>query len=191
PCGKHWSLDSWLAARRRPSGSPTVATAPPRYLSANIALRLLQVHAALACGMMGLAKLAGPGGLEDVVAWRDVWGTGDAVWIMCARPLSPWADLTWLRDAPYLLQAWTHEIVLFEILFALLVWNRPLRPLMLGWGVVHWGLLALISGMAVLSALMVIASLAFVDADGLRWLRQRGEAAQGSGPGPWSAGGAV
>ena len=175
PCGKHLSLDSWLDGRKRPPGSFAVDTAPSRFLSANIAVRLIQLHAALACLMMGLAKLAGPGGLEDVVAWRDAWGTGDAVWIMCARPLSPMVDLTWLREAPYLLQAWTHAIVVFEVLFGVLVWNRTLRPLMLGWAVVHWGLLALISGVAVLSVLMLIANVAFVAPDFLRGLLRSGK----------------
>ncbi|NIL99317.1 MAG: hypothetical protein GTO53_14595 [Planctomycetales bacterium] len=173
PCGKTWSVDSWLERRKRLRGVLIEPPLPTRFLSANVALRLIQVHTALACLMMGLAKLAGPGGLEDVVAWRDAWGTGDAVWIMSARPLSPMVDLTWLRDAPYVLQAWTHAIVVFEILFAVLVWNRTLRPLMLGWAVVHWGLLALISGVPVLSVLMVIANVAFLESVFLRSLLER------------------
>ncbi|MGB6045888.1 MAG: hypothetical protein WBF93_22225 [Pirellulales bacterium] len=170
PCGRFLSVDNWRRRRRAAVAAQQRADVPDETVSANIAIRLIQVHTALACLMMGLGKLAGPGSLQDVIVWRDLWGTGEATWIMIARPLSPMVDLKWLEKSPYLLQAWSHAILLFEMLFGLLVWNRWLRPLMLGLAVVHWGLLSLISGVPMLSVLMIVANIAFVAPAALRHL---------------------
>jgi hypothetical protein len=167
PCGACLSVDRWLA-RRREKGPRANSSVVNPSVSANVAIRLVQVHTTVIYLMMGLAKVSGPGGLEDVELWMDPWGTGQAVWILIARPISPMVDLTWLHAAPYLVQAWSHAIVLFELLFGVLVWNRTLRPLLLGVAVVMWGALALVSGVAVLSVLMLTANLSFFSATSLR-----------------------
>lgn len=167
PSGDFLSVDHW---RRNSQTSKHLANVPDGTISANIATRLIQVHTALACLMMGLGKLHGPGSLQEVMDWRDIWGTGEATWIMIARPYSPMVNLRWLEGTPYLLQAWSHAILLFELLFGLLVWNRWLRPLMLGLAAVHWTLLSLVSGVPVLSVLMIVANIAFVPPGKLRRL---------------------
>jgi hypothetical protein len=61
-----------------------------------------------------------------------------------------------------LVNAWTHAIVVFELLFGILIWVRPARPLLLGLAVVAWGLLALVTGQVAFCAMMVIANMCFL-----------------------------
>jgi hypothetical protein len=51
--------------------------------------------------------------------------------------------------------------VLFELGFALLIWNRAARPLLLALAVPMWLSLALVSGLTAFCAMMLVANLAF------------------------------
>jgi hypothetical protein len=75
-----------------------------------------------------------------------------------------------LHNWPYLVNAWTHAIVAFELSFSVLIWNRLTRPLMLAIGVVMWSLLALVTGVIAFSVVMVIATLAFVSPEQMHGL---------------------
>ena len=166
PNGASWSVDRWLA-RRKASGPARLAYLDRPRFSATVAIRLIQVHLALACLMMGLAKvrqatMLGPG-LE-----LDPWGSGEAVWMLISRPQSPWVNLAWLRDWPHVVNAWSHAIVIFELTFPILIWNRLTRPLMLCIAPLMWGSLALISGVAPFSLAMLIGNLAFFPPEILR-----------------------
>src|SRR5262249_58223947 len=62
PSGAALSLDAWLRKRRDPT--------PPRpQVSANLAIRLLQVHFCFVYAMSGLSKLQG-----------NLWWNGTALW---------------------------------------------------------------------------------------------------------------
>ena len=112
---------------------------------------------------MGLAKLSGPGEIVGAQEWYDPWGTGEAVWWMISRPQSRlFEGLTFLREHPYLVAAWTHLIVLVELCFPIFIWNRLARPLVLALGTLIWFSLMLISGIAPFYALIIVASLSFV-----------------------------
>jgi hypothetical protein len=108
--------------------------------------------------MIGLNMLAG-----------GVWWSGEAVWWLIARSESRLVDLTGLSHAMLLIEFWTHGIVAYQLLFGVLVWNRLARPLLLCGGVIVWLSLALITGLVAWCAMMLVASLAFVDP---AWLRR-------------------
>ncbi len=150
PVGAHWSVDRWLARRKL---TPVAAAAADRpSLTANLCTRLIQVNVSLVYLAMALGKLS----------YSDVWWDGTATWWLLARPESTTIDLHWLGGADYLLNAWTHAIVLFELCFAVLIWVPLARPLLLAWGAVSWTLLAILTGMAPFCLAMFIGSLAFM-----------------------------
>lgn len=159
PAGAYCSVDRWWArrkARSRPAYERQAGAAPPKSWAATVSVRLVQVHVTLVYVMMGLGKLYG-----------DVWWDGTAVWSLVAKPQSPLVDLTWLARHPYLVNAWTHAIVAFELGFAVLVWNRLARPLLLAVGLVMWCLLAPVTGLVTFSLMMAVANLAFVSPEAL------------------------
>ena len=161
PCGEYLSVDALLRRRRENSaqaGMPTPGTLVHRSSATTIATRLIQVHLVLVYLMIVLGQLNG-----------GAWWNGQAVWALMARPESRTVDLTtWLHAHPYMLNAWTHGIVLFELAFVVFIWNRWARPVLLGLSVVVWTSLALITGLHLYCAMMVLAGLAFVDP---AWLR--------------------
>ncbi len=158
PCGARLSVDRYLAKRKTENNLDD-----KKYFSANLATRLIQVHLCIIVAMMAIAKLSGPGEIVGAQEWYDPWGTGEAVWWMISRPQSRlFEGLTLLREHPYLIAGWTHLIVLVELLFPILIWNRLARPLVLALGTFIWFSLMLISGIAPFYALIIVASLSFV-----------------------------
>jgi hypothetical protein len=93
----------------------------------------------------------------------DAWWSGEAVWWLVAKPegssyfLAPYLD-----DHVYLLNFLTHSIVWFQLAFALLIWNRMARPLLVALSLPLWCMVALVSGFWLFSAIMFAAGLAFV-----------------------------
>jgi hypothetical protein len=85
------------------------------------------------------------------------------MWWVMAQSDSRIVDFSLLRDYPDLVNLWTHATVSFEIGYALLIWNRQLRPLLVASSLVFWLLLALASGFVTFCLLMVVGNLAFVD----------------------------
>ncbi len=158
PAGACLSID---ALRKSPGVNRPVADEPPPSLAAGVVTRLLQVHVVLLYGCMGLSKL-----------FAESWWNGMSVWTLITRGDSRLVDLTWLADHPFAVNAWTHGIVLFEVAFALLIWVRLARPLLLGLAVVVWTSTTLLTGQTTFLALILIANLAFCDARFLRLSKQ-------------------
>jgi hypothetical protein len=153
PSGGSFSLDR-LWRKQSSAADETIATPPST--SANIALRLIQVHLALIHFAMAIGQLR-----------DDSWWMGRAMWGFIGKPDSAYVDMTWLADYMYLLNLWTHGIVVFEFAFALLIWNRLARPILFVAAVLVWGSVGLVSGMVDFSLVMLAATLAFVPAE---WL---------------------
>ena len=103
--------------------------------STRLGLRCAQVHFAIAYLSFALAKIT-------ALPWLE----GDAVWWLAVTPGRALADLQWLRQAPWLMNAWTHAIVAFELAFPILVWRRSVRPWLLVLGCIHWLSFAVLSG---------------------------------------------
>lgn len=153
-----WRLGRAEAARRRRDGSWNLRPGRPEpTISANIALRLIQLHIALIYGIAGLAKLQG-----------QPWWTGDAGWGVVAAGEFRLFDLTWMVAFPWLIQLGTHLGLLLELCYPVLVWVRALRPLIIGATVLMHVGIGLTLGLTEFSLAMIAGNLAFVDG---RWLR--------------------
>ena len=100
-------------------------------------------------------------------------GAGSGVWWLIARRESRLVDLSWLHAIPTLIDVWTHAIVLFELAFPILVWNRLARPLLLALAVVIWTSLALITGDITFAVTLMIAAMAFVPPETVRTAADR------------------
>ena len=162
PCGARLSVDRYLAKRKMPIMPQSEQDRGGKFFSATLSTRLIQIHLCIIAAMMGIAKLSGPGELTGGGEWVDPWGVGEAVWWMIARPQTRiFEGLTSLRDYPYLIAAWTHIILLVELVFPILIWNRLVRPLVLAIAFVAWGSLILISGIGPFYALLIIGCISF------------------------------
>lgn len=167
PCGAALSVDRRLALRRAEKDPIFARKLEEQGTSfgATISIRLMQVHVSLIYLSMGLAKLSGPPVVRGAMEWFNPWHTGEAVWLLAARPESPWFDLTWMAHSPYIFQGWTMAIMVFEIAFGVFIWNRLARPLLLLFAIPMWCSLALISGIAPFCVAILIAGLAFFSRD--------------------------
>ena len=144
------------AARRVVARRPGV---PRPTVSANLALRLIQLHLALIYGMAGLAKLQGP-----VVVERH-GALGDAGGRRVRRPV----DFTWLAAWPLLLNFLTHASLALELLYPVLIWVPILRPLMIAGAVLlHLGIARVVPGLTEFGLAMIAATSRSSPA---RWLR--------------------
>ncbi|RIK86663.1 MAG: HTTM domain-containing protein [Planctomycetota bacterium] len=151
PCGARYSLDRLWRLRRGDQ-----APAPPS-VSANIAVRLLQLHLCVVYLFSGLAKLEG-------VTWK----LGTAMWWAAANYEYQSLDLTWLAGWPMLVALITHLTLFWELFYCCLVWNRFTRPIVLWTAVVVHGGIALFMGMITFGLAMIIANLSFLRPETVR-----------------------
>jgi predicted DCC family thiol-disulfide oxidoreductase YuxK len=149
-----------LAARRRDGRWSPPSGAPAPTISANLALRLIQLHLCLIYGMAGLAKLMGTG-----------WWNGTAIWDMVAAAEFRVWDFTWIAAYPWLLNTLTHGSVAFELCYPVLIWVRVLRPLILAMAIaLHLGIGLMAPGLTEFGLAMLAGNLAFVSGPWLRSL---------------------
>ena len=146
PCGAAYSLDRWLALRR---GRATAA--PDAAISANVAVRLIQLHMCIIYLFGGISKMRG-----------RMWWDGSATWYAIANSEYQSFDITWLVDYPWFLALLTHITVVWETYYCVLVWPRATRTITLMLAVcVHSGI-AMFLGMITFGLAMLIGNLAFV-----------------------------
>jgi hypothetical protein len=144
--GQAYSLDRWIARRRRKIADP-----PPPTVSANLGLRLIQLHLCLIYASAGLAKLQG-------VPWWDGSALGMLLGNSDFRPF----DFSFLSEHPRLLEFGTHATVILELLYPILIWFRGWRPWMLAAAALMHAGIALGMGLTEFSMAMVAGNLAFV-----------------------------
>ena len=142
--------------RRHTTNSPLPA--PPAAFS-TISLRLIQIHIALACLMMGWAQLAAP---------ESAWWSGEGIWLAAGRPNMPLIDLSGLADHPRVVAAWSHIITLYLLTMPFVVWLRLARPIVVIIGGFVWLSFALASGWVPFAAAMLTATAAFIEPPELR-----------------------
>lgn len=161
-----------LVARRRSDGRwMGMPGVPSPTISANLALRLIQLHLVLIYGIAGLAKLQG-----------QAWWSGMAIWGVLASAEFREFDLTWLAAYPWLLNLMTHGSLALEISYPVLIWVRVLRPLMLTAVVLlHAGIALTAPGLTEFGLAMLAGNLAFVSGAWLRSLVTGGASAQPAG----------
>jgi predicted DCC family thiol-disulfide oxidoreductase YuxK len=169
-CGQAVSLDRFLSrwratrkvlARRPRQGEPWPIPpgVPARTISANLSLRLIQLHLCLIYGMSALAKFRG-----------DAWWNGFAIWGVLASAEFRRFDLTWMASYPRLLNLLTHGGLFLELSYPALIWVPILRPLVLALVVMmHLGI-DLSLGLTEFALAMLAGNLAFVSGPWLRSL---------------------
>lgn len=145
PCGARYSLDRLWRLRRGDNADLAPST------SANLAIRLLQVHLCIVYLFSGLAKVEGA-----------TWRLGTAMWWSAANYEYQSLDLTWLANWPLLAAFLTHLTLFWELYYCALVWNRFTRPITLWIAMMIHGGIALFMGMATFGMAMMIANLAFL-----------------------------
>ena len=144
PTTAFYSLDRWLKKRRGKD-------VPPKSSSlTTLALRLVQLHTLFFYVVMASTQLR-----------HTTWWQGEALWTMLASSETRIADLTFLGNYPFVLNFATQGILLFEILFPILIWNRTLRPLLLMLSIVFWLIIGLATGMPLYALLMASLGFAF------------------------------
>ena len=144
PCGACYSLDSLL--RRRRGQRPVRAS-----ITANVAVRLIQLHMCVIYLFAGLSKLAGP-----------AWWAGTALWGAFGNLEYQSLNMLWMANYPRIINAVTLITLAWEISYCFLVWPRLSRPLMIALAVpLHMGI-AVCLGMIMFGLAMLIGNLAFV-----------------------------
>jgi hypothetical protein len=151
PCGARYSVDRLWRLRR---GAPTEV---PPSATANIAIRLIQVHMCIIYLFSGIGKLQG-----------EPWATGEASWLSFAMLEYQSLDMTWLAKYPLLLNVMTHVTVFWELSYCALVWPRLTRPWVLLIAVFVHGGIVLFLGMPTFGLVMLIGNLAFVSPKTIR-----------------------
>jgi hypothetical protein len=168
PAGDAFSLDRWLSSRRLPTAAPAAIPS----VTANIAIRLIQVHMCIVYLFAGCGKLFG-----------ETWWDGTALWGALANYEYQSVDMTWLAGWPLLINLMSHVTLAWEISYAALVWPRLTRPVVLALAVpLHLGI-AVAMGMITFGLIMLVANLAFVSPQLVRSCLRAGDrttAGQGS-----------
>lgn len=146
PCGAAYSLDRWLARSRAGGARPAEPTT-----SANLAIRLIQVHMCVVYFFSATGKLLG-----------GSWWSGEAIWYSVANLEYQSMDVTWLASHPLIVNFLTHATVFWELSYCVLVWPRLLRPLVVTAAIfTHLGI-ALALGMKTFGLVMLIGNAAFI-----------------------------
>ena len=130
----------------------------PLSWSANVVIRLIQIHMCIIYFCSGVAKLHGA-----------TWWNGMAVWQVLATPDVAKFNLKWLAN----LEDWEFSLIFriaaaatiaLEIGFPFLIWSRRLRPVVLcGAALLHLAI-GLFMGLGLFSAAMLAGCVAFVSA---------------------------
>jgi Vitamin K-dependent gamma-carboxylase len=152
PSGRALSVDRWLALRR----GQIPADRPAASASANLALRLINVHMCAIYFFAAISKLQG-----------EAWWNGEAMWRAFANYEYQSIDMTWLAWHPRLLDLATHVSIAWELSFCVLIWRPRIRPFVLAGAVVlHVGIGACL-GMWTFGLIMLVGCASFLPAEGV------------------------
>lgn len=169
PIGTTLSLDRWLSVRAaRRVGTPVpVPPSSPFHFTLR---RLLQIQIAVVMLFSGLAKLRG-----------DWWWSGDALWIALNNYEFANVPIGWLAAHYELVNVLTYGTLVLELGFAFLVWQRATRPFVLAAVVaMHVGI-AVLMGLYLFSAAMLVCDSAFLRRE---WVDRLGAWIRGKAAGP-------
>lgn len=156
PCGARYSLDRLLRLRR--GAAPDADDVPPSW-SANLALRLIQLHLCVVYLFSGLGKLQG-----------ERWWDGSATWFTIANVEYRSFDMTWLGNHLWFCEALAHATVFWELFYCCLIWSRWTRPWMLMAALGTHAFIGLAMGMPEFSLAMLTANVAFLSTGFVRGL---------------------
>ncbi len=167
PSGAALSLDRVIARWWR--GQRTAAPPAPR-VSANLAIRMLQIHLCIIYFVAGIAKLNG-----------QAWWNGTALWSVFANfEFAPmhvglYNDvLRFICRDELLLQMFVtfgcYFTLVFEIGYAFLIWWPRTRWLYLGMAILLHGTIGLIMGLKTFSMIMLVMNMAFLRPEEVSWM---------------------
>ena len=145
PAGAAYSLDGLIRRwRKRPPQAPTS-------VSANVAIRLIQLHMCVIYFFAAIGKLLGP-----------TWWEGTAMWGSIANYEYQTIDVTFLARWPLVLNFLTHVTLFWELSYCALVWLPRWRPWVILLAVpVHLGISACM-GMVEFGLVMLVGNAAFI-----------------------------
>jgi hypothetical protein len=171
-------VSRWYALFGRQVSPADVAPAdyhaqPQPSVSANVAIRLLQIHLCIIYLVSGLAKLQG-----------NAWWTHSAIWGTIANYEFAPMQFAWYVAALRLLgqNQFFFELFMtcgclftlaFEIGYAFLIWPRRTRWLFLVAATILHGLIGMFMGLKTFSLMMLVMNMAFLRPDEVRWALSR------------------
>ena len=179
PSGAALSVDRligrWLARRKaKREGRPELDFPPPQpTVSANFALRLMQVHFCFIYLAAGTSKLLGGN-----------WWNGQAIYYTMANyEFAPMNYAYYMANLRFLCRhRWLWEIFMeggsyftlaLEISLPFLVWNRRLRPFMVAGSMLLHIMIGLTMGLVVFSFLMATFVMSFIPGEAVQRLLAR------------------
>jgi hypothetical protein len=162
-----WGKDPGRAAQVVP---PPYSSQPAPSISANVAIRLLQVHVCFIYAAAGLTKLQGAS-----------WWNGTAVWGTVANyefaPMQIELYNTILRLLgrsqlvfEMVFTAASLFTLFFEIAYAFLIWRPATRWLMLSMAILLHGFIGMFMGLKTFSFMMLVMNMAFLRSSEAHWL---------------------
>ncbi|MEX1223670.1 MAG: HTTM domain-containing protein [Pirellulales bacterium] len=160
PAGARYSFDRWWKKRRGRIDADDHA--PIWSTSANVALRLMQIHMCVMYFFAATRKLLG-------ASWWD----GSAMWLAFGNLEYQSIPMHWLAEWPMLIVVLSHVTIAWELSYAALIWPKMTRGVMLiGAVLLHLGI-AIFLGMATFGLAMIIGNLAFLPSRFTRGLLER------------------
>jgi hypothetical protein len=187
PSGATLSVDRvisrwWRRTRHRFGfGAPADAAAPLKptrvelerpapSMTANLAIRLMQVHLCIIYAAAGLAKLKG----ESWWSGWSIWGTlANSEFAPLQNSVYAWV-LQSLCSSPAVLYPFlfvgTYFTLFFEICYPFLIWNRRTRWLILSMAIVLHGGIGLLMGLRTFAFAMLVMNIVFLPAPTVYWL---------------------
>ena len=150
PCGAAYSVDSWLANRKRGT------VADPLILAWS--LRLFQIQICLVYAMAAILKCNG-----------NLWINGSAIHYVLNNSEVGRVDLSVLSNYPILINLMTYSALGFELSLAFLLWFRAVRPAVIMMGIMlHLGILLTVN-IPIFGELMWTGYIAFLTPPEFAW----------------------
>jgi hypothetical protein len=166
-------ISRWRRFLGKPLGeiaaAPLPSLLPEPSVSANVAIRLLQIHVCIIYLAAGLAKMLGRS-----------WWDGTAVWYTLANyEFAPMQfeiynnilrtlGKNWMVLYAFLTAA-GYFTLFFEIGYAFLIWRPATRWLLLSMAIVLHGMIGLFMGLKTFSLMMLVMNMAFLRPEEVRW----------------------
>jgi hypothetical protein len=173
PSGAALSLDRlfarWWKGRRTGGGLAPLAPPQPS-VSANVAIRLLQVHLCFIYAAAGLSKLLGTG-----------WWSGTALWGVLGNfefaPMN-WALYNYLLRLlgqnqlvfEVFMTGGAYFTLVFEIMYSVWIWRPTTRWMMLAAAILLHGVIGLFMGLGTFALIMLVMNMAFLELHEVYWL---------------------
>lgn len=168
PSGAALSLDRLIARWWRGElGKPTL---PAPRVSANVAIRLVQLHVCIIYLIAGISKLQG-----------NSWWNGTALWaVLCNYEFAPMYTtlyndiLRYIAGTEWMLQllltTGCYFTLMFEIGYAFLIWFPRMRWVFLAGAIFLHGAIGMVMGLKTFSFTMLVMNMAFLRPSEVHWM---------------------